>query len=781
MEIQPIKYDIEKLEWQQFEILSFKCLQIDVSSSLTFIEGGRDKGRDFIFKGKTAFWGYNNQEYSFVFQAKHKSKQDSFSSLNKDLKTELEKVFITNKLSYNFYCLVTNLTLTGNHYDILDGTFNSFVTENKLSKEIKFKIYSYRNIEACIDKNDFLKWSFPSIVKNSDFKFLLENIIQRCEKNISSGWLSVFEKNKVDFIYTSIFEKALTKLDENNILLLSGPSKSGKTFNAEMLLFNYFCNNLFIPYKIDTINEFDKFYDVNKKQIFLFDDAFGKYNIDISRADSFNRKLEYIFEQVDENHKCIFTSREYIYKAFQDYLNYSEALIKNFITKITVEVNDLVKDEKESIFLRYSAAIPNSRQHLRKDILDKILNHKNFSPETIRAYFVNNTNFDLSNFIKHIEAPDEYLEKDFINLSEDKKVVLISTLLSLKNTVNSISISYDRICSDLSKCYLISLNEVLTHLDGSILKSEEDQYNFYHPSMFEFFVRYIAKDTSIYRKLLLRNFNIKLLNAICFSSANDKDTIKINKYDLDQLIEGFRRIIDNPELSIIDLNSIFSWLNNPDVQVNLKFQSKNDFIWIKSQINAFVMSLDFSKFIYENIYHLGDFFKNIILNNTEIKIKTEFFENTLEIHKNENDYWLLVFRMIPLLEKDFIFKKITRDWFTVFFSDIKKEINSLGVELYGDAYPLFEEVKRYNKLIEEGCFEDAQKLSKNKRSDFRRQTNKDWYPRYLRVKEKMNVLKASQPYGYLLYQKLVDNFSHLQALEENQYNRYIFNKEKKWW
>ena len=137
--------------------------------------------------------------------------------------------------------------------------------------------------------------------------------------------------------------------------------------------------------------------------------------------------------------------------------------------------------------------------------------------------------------------------------------------------------------------------------------------------------------------------------------------------------------------------------------------------------------------------------------------------------------------MIPLLEEDFIFKNITRDWFKVFFKEIKQEINSLGFELYGDAYPEFEEVKKYKKLFEEKRFEEAQKLQKKQRADFKQKTNRNWYPRYLSVKEKLNVLKASQPYGYKLYEKLITNFSHLQALEENQFNRYIFNKEKKWW
>ena len=65
--------------------------------------------------------------------------------------------------------------------------------------------------------------------------------------------------------------------------------------------------------------------------------------------------------------------------------------------------------------------------------------------------------------------------------------------------------------------------------------------------------------------------------------------------------------------------------------------------------------------------------------------------------------------------------------------------------------------------------------------DNKKKTNRNWYPRYLRCKEKMNVLKTSQPYGYKLYELLIPNFSHLQRLEDNQFNRYIFNKEKKWW
>lgn len=777
-----LKYDLERLEWQQFEILSFKCLQFDVSKSLYFIEGGSDKGRDFTFNGRTDFWGDGAEKYKYLFQAKHKSKQNSFNSLNKDLKTELEKVFIINKLDYNYYCLVTNIPLSGSECDTLEETFHSFISDNNLSVGIQFKIYSYRHIEACLDNNDSLKWVFPSVVRNTDFKFLIESIIQKEELNISSGWLSIFEKNKSNFVYTNIFEEALVKLRQNNILLLSGPSKSGKTYNAEMLLLNYFCEKSFIPYKIDKIEEFDRFYDSKKSQIFLFDDAFGKYNIDLSRADSFNRKLEYIFEAIDDKHKCIFTSREYIYKAF---LNYSEDDVKTFITKITVEVDNLTIGEKESVFLRYYKLLSDKINFKEKDLIS-ILNHKNFSPETIRAYFVNNNTFGLDAFVKHLNSPDDYLEKDFINLSEEKKIVLISTLLSLKGTVSSISYSYDKICFDLNKTLLISINDVLYQLEGSMLKSRDDEYTFYHPSMFEFFVRYISKDTSIYKKLLLSNINTRLLDVVKFDPkiqfSNDiRDSIKIGENDLNLLIKGFKRAFDNPELSISELNSIIGWIHNPDVQLSLKILLKKRYIELKSGIASLLLHFDYSRIVHENTYLLGDFFKIIHYEYyNEVKIKSEFLKEIIKSHKGNNDYWYLVFKMMPLLDDDFIFEVITGDWLNNFFIELRNEINSLGKELYGEAYPEFKELEEYNKFKKEKRKEGKSSEMKN-RATFKQSTNRNWYPRYTKVKEKMNSLKTCPPHGHKIYNRLLSNYSHLKALEDNQLNRYLFNKEKKWW
>ena len=67
-----MKYNLDDLHWQEFEVLSFKILQILIAQDVQFIEGGSDKGRDIVYVGNSSF----NESYSgqWVFQVKHKSK-----------------------------------------------------------------------------------------------------------------------------------------------------------------------------------------------------------------------------------------------------------------------------------------------------------------------------------------------------------------------------------------------------------------------------------------------------------------------------------------------------------------------------------------------------------------------------------------------------------------------------------------------------------------------------------------------------------------------------------
>ena len=112
----------------------------------------------------------------------------------------------------------------------------------------------------------------------------------------------------------------------------------------------------------------------------------------------------------------------------------------------------------------------------------------------------------------------------------------------------------------------------------------------------------------------------------------------------------------------------------------------------------------------------------------------------------------MIFGILPFLEIDFVFQYIGKDWLNEFYLNLKSDIDTLGFELYGSAYPNFEKVKEYNaqrnKLLWDKKYKEFTSLKIVRRADYKQKTNNTWYPRYRICKEKISVLKASHPYGY---------------------------------
>ncbi len=275
-----MKYNLDDLHWQEFELLAFKVLQILVSPNVQFIEGGNDKGRDVVFEGISDFNSTYNGKW--IFQVKHKSKASSDSeiaySLVYDLKNELEKVFLINKLQFDNYILVTNKPVNGEMFDRLHDEFESFKDTHKIECS-HFSLISYRHIESCIDDNDSLKWTYPNIISSPDFLNLLQEALTQHIENRSKGWLNTVNKHRQKFVFTTFFEKAFRKLTDYPAIILSGPPKSGKTFNAEILALNFSLFEYYQPILVDEPDEIEKVYKPERKQIFICDDAFGKYSL----------------------------------------------------------------------------------------------------------------------------------------------------------------------------------------------------------------------------------------------------------------------------------------------------------------------------------------------------------------------------------------------------------------------------------------------------------------------------------------------------------------------
>ena len=363
-----MKYTFEEIHWQEFEYLAYRVLRILISKDVKFIEGGKDKGRDIIHNGTSKNFRVDLSG-KWNFQVKHKSSllvTKNQNSLKSDLKKELKKTFITNNLEFNNYILVTNAILTGNLLDELRSTYNQSKSELNFNCE-HFDIVSYRDFENVIDENEKLKWEFPNVISKESFQSLIENSQTRYIKQRNKGWFNLIRNQKTKFVYTTFYQRAIQKLGKFPAIILSGPPRSGKTFNAEILALNFSIHRNYQAILVEHPDDIEKTYNKDVPQIFICDDVFGKHVLTY-RAEEWFQKFERILSLANKSHKIIFTSREYIFRAF---IKIGGDASKKFLEKIIVESHDYSKIEKLSLLFRYTILSP-----LPKNSKSKILENE---------------------------------------------------------------------------------------------------------------------------------------------------------------------------------------------------------------------------------------------------------------------------------------------------------------------------------------------------------------------------------------------------------------------
>jgi hypothetical protein len=787
-----MKYNLDELHWQEFEVLSFKVVQKLVSSDVQFIEGGSDKGRDFVHEGSSVDFK-NDWSGKWIFQAKHKSKKNNFAkSLILDLKSELKKVFIRNELVYNNYVLVTNKTIDGNLFDQLNTTFQEFKSENEIPCN-NFAILSYRQLESCIDNSNELKWTYPNIISHPDFEVLIREATNYNLETRKRAWLNNIEKHREKFVYTNFFQQAYDKLNDYPAIILSGPPKSGKTFNAEILALNFSVFKDYRPILIDNADDIEIAHIKERKQIFICDDAFGKHSLSYRIEDWF-QKLERIFSLADSSHLFIFTSREYIFRAF---INFGNEDAKKLLEKIIVESHNYSSQEKLSILHRYTetSKISEFDKTQIKNWEKEITSHKNFSPETVRAFFANidtkNNDDQLKLLREHIKKPDAYLSVVFSKLNEIKQAALLSVLCSPKNDEKSIITKFSTICSDLSITQILDSKIEFDELEGSmlrVLKTDEIQeISFYHPSMQDFLIsQLIANDTGKLREIVIKNPNQQLLEISLFKPAKNSmfetdrgKIIELNNHDVSKLEVGIKRLINNSDLSINNAIYIFKWFEHRNHTLDLKINDAPLFKAIRGIVHDIFKSIHKKKFYF---YHKdnpssnwADLFLTVKTNSMYYgynldENNIEYISDILKHKKEDKYYWKLVFRLANYTSEEVILKEVGKIWLNDFYTKLKDNIFELGDELFGNDFPEF---KKYKTEV----------LEKKHPQKRKSKPNNSWYPRYISVNDRISVLKEIKglKIGFKIFNPLILPYDEIKQVSDYAKNRHIFNVGKGWW
>ncbi len=786
-----MKYHLAELHWQQFEVLSLKCLTEMVSPDIQYIDGGSDKGREMIYTGKSKEFR-TDLTGKWIFQCKHKSGDigPARSKLKSDLEKELEKVFVTNRQRADNYILITNITITGDLFDELQQIFDQFIEHNP-GVCANFGLISYMNFELILKKTPEIIWQFPNILNHPDFELLFNHPFQKITHTRTKGWLKSVAEKREAFVHTGQTETAVKSLETYNIIILTGPPKSGKTFNAEMITLYYVGNEGYEAIRIEDPDEVEMFYIADKKQIFVCDDAFGAHALSYPDADDWDRKLETIFNLADPEHKFIFSSRENIYKAFK---NRAKNCKPDFLPKTTIESEKLSAAEKGAILDRYCrlSKLATADQENILDREEQIVAHQNFSPETIRAFFGNPSSFDsggaVEQLFEHLQRPDEYLKNIFDNLKPNSQAAVVSVLCAMENDYPDVQKKYAQIRDDLSINNLSSTIDEFDELDGAIIRltknQQIEQVDFYHPSMQEFLIREIGRDKyGKLREIILMNLNSTLINQfvvdlpVTKSSKKAQRSIEIQLGDIKLIKTGLGRLLENERVRFYNLIPFIKWLSDADT-VNSKIFARDLFLELKDLVEFLHLRI-FSDGVYRKLKAESSVkWMNFLLILKTLDLVTaskrpesvkNAIINLINEKKGDPEFWRIALLGNVFLEEQEFDAVTGKTWQEAFRNQLKADIYTLGGELYGKYFP---DIEAYRA-----------DLKKQGKTEGKLNSGRTWYPTFLICQTKINLLKQAKgrDFNTTLLLEIGKEWDALLKVSDRAKNRHRFTVGKGWW
>jgi hypothetical protein len=590
------KYNLEQLGWFNFEQLVRTLLRQIIGNGLSTFSGSVDKGRDATFSGEAASFPSESDRWmgEWIFQVKHRAYSTrGAESVRTELKRTLvaEVISILDKYNHdcNNYVAITNCPLTAQFKDEVVELIRS--TNDHIEQ---IAVLGESDLQELLDSHPRVVSAFPQILGLSQLRELVEWGLHRR----SLEYLLASQAEIATFVATNPYLRAIELLHKQHFCVLSGPPKMGKTCTAYALAASFSA----LSYEVYDLRNQRDFYDAYRddaKQLFVCDDVFGDISMHASQRDDWTRGFLRLIGSLGRDHKLVWTAREYILKeALESSRLREERPALATADTVTVAVDGLTRLEKAMILYNHARAaeLPDEvRDYLRKSGCLIIIDHPNYSPESIRQLCTGrliafskaagavSTTLE-SNVRAFMSAPGDAWKAAYLAASPGERLLCTEVMAAGGNIQTSqLKERYEHAVVDSPDSYQ-AFDKSLSGAQGTFLRIKhlipgERFVQFYHPSMRDLLIDLIQTDKAT-RVAYLKQLALKELPSLTLQlraavpGTSEEHLISITDTSDIELLQDHIRETLLPAAELLDALTVVAALSSAIVQHRGKRVSK---------------------------------------------------------------------------------------------------------------------------------------------------------------------------------------------------------------
>lgn len=479
------QYDYLVLSSDEFELFCKDILEMELNIKLENFKSGKDGGIDLRYAPA--------EGEKIIVQCK---RYKDFKSLESTIKKEVEKVI---KLNPDRYIFMTSVPLNPNDKDIIKSYFKGFIksTGDILGKdELDTILKNHHSIERKHYKLWLASTNIISTILHNDVfnrsKFTEEQIKEKISLYVSND---------------SYFE-TLRHLEKSNVIILSGGPGVGKTTLADMIYLNFASQDYEFIEISEDVDEGEKLYNPEKKQLFYYDDFLGRNFLNQKLAKNEDRRIISFIRKVmrADNKIFIMTTREYILKQAQ--INHDLFDDKGLeFNKYIIDVEKYTNNVKAKILynhLFFSNLPKDLIAHfvIKKSYLN-IISHRNYNPRLISRMTRELDYREIKQeeysriFIQELEYPYFTWQHIYENQITDYSrwiLLLLMVMGDKKVSLNLLEDNFNSLNIYLGRAYgNIAFRKGLKELEKTFISIDKDRelmIGFLNPSVVDFLIQY---------------------------------------------------------------------------------------------------------------------------------------------------------------------------------------------------------------------------------------------------------------------------------------------------